>query len=187
MKKIFRCRVCGYILERTDPPGICPACGVKGKIFEEYEPPISKKRRKLLDLNMHPIMVHLPVAFIASLFLINLSRIIGIVRGESEFLHMSRAIVMVLPFLAISAAISGIIDGKLRFKRINTPHLKKKLVLAGFLILLSVSLFIIQYFIDLDQPTYNSVVLIYSIVLLGVATPLGLIGGRLLNSRVRGS
>ena len=53
MKKLYRCRVCGYILERANPPDVCPACGVKGKIFEEYDSPVSQKRRKLLHQSMN--------------------------------------------------------------------------------------------------------------------------------------
>jgi len=186
MKKLYKCRVCGYILERKDPPGICPACGVKGKIFEEYESPISEKRRKVLELHLHPIMIHFPVAFVSSMFLISVLRIIGFINDQSVFMGMLRAIVLILPFVAIFATIAGMFDGKLRFKRLDTPHLKKKLVLACFFILVSISLFVIQYFLDLHQSTYNIVVLIYSIVLLGIATPLGLIGGKLLDSKVRG-
>lgn len=186
MKKLYRCKVCSYILERTDPPGICPACGVRGKIFEEFESPVSKKRRKMLDLHVHPVMVHLPNAFAASMFLISFLRILGIVKEQSVFMGMLKAIVMVLPFSAILAAMAGIFDGKLRFKRIDTPHLKKKLVLAGFFIVISASLFLIQYFLDLEPSTYNIVVLVFSAVLLGVAMTLGLIGGRLIESKVRG-
>ena len=186
MKKLYKCRVCGYVVERKDPPGICPACGVKGKIFEEYESPISEKRRKVLELNIHPVMVHLPIAFVSSLFLLSLMRIVGVVEEQSVFMGMLNALIMILPFVVISATMTGMYDGKLRFRRLDTPHLKKKLVLASFLILISVSLFVIQYFLDLNRPTYNIVVLIYSIVLLGITTPLGLIGGKLLDSKVRG-
>jgi len=186
MKKLYKCRVCGYVVERKDPPGICPACGVKGKIFEEYESPISEKRRKVLELNIHPVMVHLPIAFVSSLFLLSLMRIVGVVEEQSVFMGMLNALIMILPFVVISATMTGMYDGKLRFRRLDTPHLKKKLVLASFLILISVSLFVIQYFLDLNRPTYNIVVLMYSIVLLGITTPLGLIGGRLLDSKVRG-
>jgi len=186
MKKLYRCRVCGYILERTDPPDICPACGVKGKIFEEYESPVSNKRRKMLDLHVHPVMVHLPNAFVACMFLISFFRIIGVVKEQSVFMGMLRAMVLLLPFSAIFAAMAGIFDGKLRFKRIDTPHLKKKLALAGLFMLISDSLFVIQVFMDLDPSTYNIVVLAHSAVLLGVAMTLGLIGDRLIESRVRG-
>lgn len=186
MKKLYRCRVCGYVLERKDAPGICPACGVKGKIFEEYESPISQKRRKMLDLHVHQITVNLPVAFVASMSLISFLRIIGIIREQSVFMGMLKAIVFFLPFSVIFAAIAGIFDGKLRFKRLNTPHLNKKIVLAALFMLISASLFVIQYFLDLNPSTYNIVVLIYSAVLLSIAGGLGLIGGKLIESKVRG-
>jgi DNA-directed RNA polymerase subunit RPC12/RpoP len=186
MKKLYRCKVCGYILERKDAPGVCPACGVKGKIFEEYESPISQKRRKILDLHMHQIMVNLPVAFVASMSLVSFLRIIGIVREESVFMGMLKSIVFFLPFSVIFAASAGIFDGKLRFKRIATPHLKKKLALAGLFFLVSALIFVIQYFLDLSPSTYNVVVLICSAVLLSIAGALGLIGGRLIETKVRG-
>jgi len=186
MKKLYRCRVCGYVVEKKDPPDICPACGVKGKIFEEFESHISEKRRKVLELHIHPIMVHLPVAFVSSMFLLSLIRIVGVVEEQSVFMGMLRAVIFILPFSAIFATMAGIFDGKLRFKRLNTPHLKKKLVLASCLILISVSLFMIQYFLVLDRSTYNIIVLVYSVVLLGIATLLGLIGNKLIDSKVRG-
>jgi len=186
MKKLYRCRVCGYVLEKNEPPGTCPACGVKGKVFEEYESPVSRKRRKILDLHVHQIMVNLPVAFVASMTLISFLRIIGIVREQSVFMGMLRASVFFLPFSVILAASAGIFDGKLRFKRIATPHLKKKLMLAGSFFIISVSIFVIQYFLDLDPSTYNIAALVHSVVLLGIAGILGLIGGKLIESKVRG-
>jgi rubredoxin/O-antigen/teichoic acid export membrane protein len=186
MKKLYRCRVCGYILERKEAPDVCPACGARGKIFEEYESPISQKRRKMLDLHVHQIMVNLPVAFVASLALISFLRVVGVVQEQSVFVGMLKAIVFFLPFSAILATAAGIFDGKLRFKRIDTPHLKKKLVLAGLFFLISASLFVIHYFLGLNPSTYYIVVLAYSAVLLSIAGALGLIGGRLIESKVRG-
>ena len=186
MKKLYRCRVCGYILERANPPDVCPACGVKGKIFEEYDSPVSQKRRKLLDLHVHPVMVHLPNAFAACMSAVSFLLILGVLKEPSVFVGMLRAMVLLLPFSAIFAAAAGIFDGKLRFKRIGTPHLKKKLMLAGLFVLISASLFVIQVFLDLDPSTYNVVVLVGSAVILGVALTLGLIGNKLVDSKVRG-
>jgi rubredoxin len=186
MKKLYRCRVCGYILEGAEPPGICPACGFKGKIFEEYESPVSEKRRKILDLHIHPVMVNLPVAFAASMSLISFLAVIGVVREPSVFMGMLKAMVLILPFSALFATLAGIYDGKLRFKRVDTPHLKKKLALASIFILISALLFLIPFFLDLAPSTYNFIVLVFSAVLLAIAIILGLIGGRLIESKVRG-
>lgn len=186
MKKLYRCKVCGYVLKAKEAPGICPACGFKGKIFEEFESPVSEKRRKILDLHVHPVMVNLPVAFVVSMSLISFLGVIGIIKESSVFAGMLKAMVLILPFSVVFATTAGIYDGKLRFKRVDTPHLRKKLLLAGLFFLISGSLFAIHVLLDLTLETYNVVVLVYSAVLLGLAMVLGLIGGRLIESKVRG-
>lgn len=186
MKKIYKCRVCGYILDREDPPDICPACGVKGKIFEEYESPISKKRRKALELYIHPIMVHFPIAFVFSMLMISFLLCLNVFDEPSVFMAMREIIIWILPFAALFAALTGIVDGKLRFKRTNTPHLKKKLIMAGGFILISALLLVMQEFFVLDKSVINVVILIFSMLLAVFAVLLGLIGSKLLESKVRG-
>jgi ferredoxin-thioredoxin reductase catalytic chain len=34
--KIWRCRVCGYLCARTEPPSLCPICRAKKEMFEEF-------------------------------------------------------------------------------------------------------------------------------------------------------
>ena len=131
MKKLFRCKVCGYIAESQKLPDVCPACGFKGKIFEEFESPISATRRMIMKLHIHPVMVHFPLAFVLSLFMINLVVLIDIIRLPSTFLAMAEAIIWLLPFAAVLATISGMYDGKLRFRRIDTPLLKKKMMASA--------------------------------------------------------
>jgi ferredoxin-thioredoxin reductase catalytic subunit len=33
---VFRCRVCGYLCARENPPGICPICKAKSDRFEKF-------------------------------------------------------------------------------------------------------------------------------------------------------
>lgn len=33
---VWRCRVCGYLCARDDPPGICPVCKAKKERFERF-------------------------------------------------------------------------------------------------------------------------------------------------------
>ena len=186
MKKIYKCKVCAYLVKGKDTPEICPACGFKGKIFEEYESPLSEKRRQALDLHAHPAMVHFPIAFVVSMALLSLLRIVGFITEQSIFTSMLHALVIVLPFVAVSAMIAGLFDGKMRFKRIDTPHLKIKIMLATSFILISSALFVTQLFLNLDQATHNIVAVVCSFVLLGIALPLGLIGGNLIEAKVRG-
>ncbi len=34
--KVWRCKVCGYLCARPEPPGICPICRAKKDRFEEF-------------------------------------------------------------------------------------------------------------------------------------------------------
>lgn len=186
MSKIFRCRVCGFLSEKDNPPEVCPACGMKGKIFEEYDSPISEKRRKALELHAHQAIIHFPLALVFGIFSISFLLMIDAFDQQSVFKVMLRLMILILPFTAVISVVTGMYDGKLRFKRINTPYLKKKLVLSSFFIVISISLLIIQYSLDLYHSSYIPIVLICSIVLSGIGVILGFIGGKLLESKVRG-
>lgn len=186
MKKMYRCKVCGFIAESEEPPEVCPACGFKGKIFEEFKSPVSAKRRIIMKLHIHPVLVHFPLAFVLSLFLINLFVLIEIIQLPSTFTAMAEAIIWLLPFAAVLATISGIYDGKLRFKRIDTPLLKKKMILSSLFILFSISLIVLQSSLELNPRSNGIMIFIYSIVLSGIGTWLGLIGSGLIEAKVRG-
>ncbi len=99
---------------------------------------------------------------------------------------MAEAIVWLLPCAAVIATLSGLYDGWLRFKRANTPLLKKKIFLSSLFILLSISLIVLLSSSDLNQRSYGFVLFVYAIVLSGIGTWLGLIGGRLIEAKVKG-
>jgi len=42
MKKLFKCGICGYIIEGEEAPAKCPKCGVSGK-FEELSTEVAEK------------------------------------------------------------------------------------------------------------------------------------------------
>ncbi len=186
MNKLYKCKVCGFVLKSKTLPDLCPACGFKGKIFEEYEPTVSAKRRKALELHAHSALVHFPIAVITYIFFINLFILAKIIPWHSVFVASLKAMVWLLPFVTLIGMLSGLYDGKMRFKKISTPLLKKKILLSILLILISISLFVLQFVLELDQSLYSLLILAFSIVLLGFVTILGLIGGTLLDSKVRG-
>ena len=186
MNKLHKCKVCGFVLKSNTLPDLCPACGFKGKIFEDFEPTVSEKRRKALELHAHSALVHFPIAVITYIFFINLLILAKIIPWHSVFAASLKAMVWLLPFVAFVGILSGLYDGKLRFKKINTPLLKKKLLLSILLIVVSASLFVLQYVLELDQSSFSLLILAHSFVLLGFVTILGLIGGTLLESKVRG-
>ncbi len=186
MNKLYKCKVCGFITKRTTLPDLCPACGFKGKIFEEFEPTVSAKRRKAMELHAHSQLVHFPIAVIIYIFLINLLILAKIIPWHSVFSDSLKAMVLLLPFVTFFGMLSGLYDGKLRFKKINTPLLKKKIILSLLLIAVSSSLLLLQITMAIDQSSYSLLLLAFSVVLLSFVTVLGLIGGTLLDSKVRG-
>ena len=186
MNKLYKCKVCGFVSKNKILPELCPACGFKGKIFEEFEPTISEKRRKALELHAHSALIHFPIAVITYIFFINLFILANVIPWHSVFVDSLKAMVWLLPFVTLMGMLSGLYDGKLRFKKITTPLLKKKMFLSILLVVVSTSLFILQYVLELDQSLFSLLILAHSLVLLGLVTILGLIGGTLLESQVRG-
>ena len=63
------CRVCGYIEDAKYRDQPCPTCGFPPTVWMDYKPRrIDTKREKLLDLHLHPIAVHFPIAATAASF-----------------------------------------------------------------------------------------------------------------------
>jgi len=71
MANLMRCKACGYVTDQGNIKDVCPACGVPAKMFEPYNHPVSLKRRRILDLHTHPVMVHFPQAFALTLFILS--------------------------------------------------------------------------------------------------------------------
>ena len=186
MSNLYKCKVCGFVTKRKTLPDLCPACGFKGKVFEEFEPDVSAKRRKALELHVHSAVVHFPIAVITYMFFVNLFVLVEVIPWHSVFAASLKAMVWLLPFVTLMGMLSGLYDGKLRFKKISTPLLKKKFFLSVLLILISITLFVLQYTLELDPSFYSLLILAFSCALLGIAALLGLIGGTLLGSKVRG-
>jgi rubredoxin len=146
-KKLLICSVCGYIITEGYKGDTCPACGVAKTAFQPYVDKMSPQRRKILNLHMHNIFVHFPQAFsLLMLFLIVVSLFLKN-SAKFDFMTTFKILSFFLPLSVVVSIISGIIDGKNRFKRITTPILKKKITVAilffifsiGIIVLLNVS------------------------------------------------
>ena len=72
MKELVRCKSCGFVMEKGKLHGKCPACGVPDKMFEPYSEKIAPFRKFMLSLDMHPVLVHFPQAFTATVLLLSL-------------------------------------------------------------------------------------------------------------------
>ena len=138
-----------------------------------------------MDLHIHPIIVHFPQAF--AIFGILLILILPFISGsfKATILDSAKVVLTILPFTVVLAFLSGLFDGKLKFKKLMTPFLKKKIVLGAGYIVFSI---ICAIFIQSTEITSTIIVLeILSLLLCNLcAAGLGKIGASLMDSKLHG-
>ena len=186
MKELVRCRSCGFVMEKGKLHGKCPACGVLDKMFEPYTENISPKRKTILSLDLHPVLVHFPQAFIVAVLVLSL--IAMAIRGAAHE-RLAAAIVVLsftLPFVVLAAFLAGLLDGKIRFRRFTTPLLKIKIIFGSLFFLFSCGLFAIAAMRPGMPPIALLAVSGVSLAGSGCASYLGKIGTSLLNSKFPG-
>lgn len=142
--KKLKCSVCGYIMGGDFPGDECPVCGALRAAFQPYEDRVSSKRRRLLDLHLHSLVVHFPQAF--SVFMLFLSVVLFFLEGfiKVEFWATLKVLSIFLPLSAAAAVISGLLDGKTRFKRLSTAILRRKIAAGVFFFILSTGIFLVM-------------------------------------------
>jgi uncharacterized membrane protein len=135
MTKLLRCKNCNFVIEEGKLGEICPACGVPRSAFEDFTPRVSEKRRKLMELNSHPIILHFPLGFILFILILTFITLIFPTFYATEIYATIKLLSFTLPFAVILAMLTGIFDANTRFKKITTPRLKKKIIFgSGFLV-----------------------------------------------------
>lgn len=118
MVKLVRCKSCGYLMPESKLGDKCPACGVPAKMFEPFEDPVGQARRRLLDAHLHPIAVHFPTAFAASLVVLTAGAFIFSGRVQELLVCAARLMSLFLPLLVIAAFLLGVLDGRTRFRSV---------------------------------------------------------------------
>jgi hypothetical protein len=115
----------------------CPACGVPAKMFLPHDERISPRRKLLLSLDIHPVLVHFPQAFTATILLLSIAG--AAIHGTLHPIIQStlRMLGVLLPFTVVLSFASGLFDGKIRFRKVITPLLIKKMILGGSYFLVS--------------------------------------------------
>lgn len=175
MVNYLKCRACDFIAEEGRLGDVCPACGLPRTVFEVYPKQISERRRFLAEQHLHPIAVHLPQVL---LFCCILMPILGYVLPRpynTEFMIIAKWAALVLPFGAIAAFASGLFDGKLRFKKLTTPLLKRKMAVGIAFLILTVAVFVL-YLAFGFQGANTWVIVVLSAVAAGSAVYLGKTG-----------
>lgn len=176
------CRVCGYV-RSMDKGGRCPACGVRDTAFVPFQHRASSNRRIFLKLDVHPVAVHFTITYTAVtallfFLLLFVDELLGVpIQGILDLQ------ITFLPLLIASGGITGLIDGKIRFRKIKTPYLLRKIVLGCILLVTSVILFILHIISQGDASFLLIEALLISLAFI-LSSYLGWIGAELICSIV---
>jgi len=186
MENLMRCKACGFVTRQGKIKDVCPACGVPARMFEPYTHPVSLQRRRILDLHTHPVMVHFPQAFALTLSLLSFSAFFVPAFLREHLFSAMWVLSALLPFFVVIAIATGLIDGKLRFRRVTTPLLRKKIGLAVVSLVTSVVLAFLALSGQFVTPSAHMIYFLLTLVASLCGALLGLIGGKLLDARFPG-
>jgi hypothetical protein len=154
---------------------VCPACGMPRKVFEPYRERVSINRLRLLNLDLHPIAIHLSQAMVIAIPLLALLTRFVPVLYPDVLKNVLLFSLTVFPFTLVLAIMTGIVDGLTRFKTLNTPLLRVKIIFS--LIILSLS--VIMYLLARNENNYILTVIL-SFLCLAAGIQLGLWGKKLI-------
>jgi uncharacterized membrane protein len=187
MKKLVRCKACGYIMEEGKLGDRCPACGAPKAAFVEYTDPMNRTRRRLLKWELHPIAVHFPVSFAVAVLVFSI--IIAFMSGDVKEMLVNTTEIMVLfiPVLVIVAGVAGYIDGKVRFRKIrNSRILKKKILYSSFLFVIAAVLAVTVWTEGFDSIVSVSLIAVLAAVAVVLISILALLGTSITESAFAG-
>jgi len=166
---------------------MCPACGVPAKQFEPYVERISEKRLKLMKMDIHPIVVHMPQAFAALLVLLSIILLITGTGIAHTLMHDTAVVLaLILPFTVLAAFCAGIFDAKLRFRRVTTPILKRKMLAGISFFVCAAAAAVLVLIAGIDGTFPLVIFLVLQVMGLGFGAVLGLMGSTLLNAAFPG-
>ncbi len=126
MAQLMRCRSCGYFLAEDALGDACPVCGVPRKMFEPYTDPVSERRRWILGLHIHPIVVHFSISFAVCALAASLFSLVFPHLLRHTVTGALRSVVALLPLVLIATYLTGLYDGRVRFRRAKSLFLRQK-------------------------------------------------------------
>lgn len=176
MKELVRCRPCGFVMEADKLGDVCPACGLPRKVFEPYRERVSMNRLRLLNLDLHPIAIHLSQSLVIAIPILTILTHFFPGLYPVQLKNVFIFSVTLFPFTLGLAITTGVIDGLTRFKTLKTPLLRVKIVFSLIILTLSIILF----FIARNEKLY-AITLVLSFLSLGAGVQLGLWGKKLIN------
>ena len=140
----------------------------------------------MLNLHLHLMVVHFPQAFTVTVLALALSPLIF--RGSARALLEDTLKILSLLLLPAAAAAfgAGVIDGRLRFKRLRrSPILLRKLILASLLFLASLGLALLLWF-GHGADSANVPVIVLGLIAAGCSIGLGRLGMQISTSEMPG-
>jgi len=146
MSGLIRCKACGYVMNESHLKDLCPACGLPKTVFEPYTKKIAARRKFVIDQHLHPIAVHFPQVFLLLALILPVLALIVNDPVRAEMLIIAKWSILVLPFTVLGGLVTGLVDGKIRFKKITTPLLVNKMIAGVVLQVLSILTFSLYMF-----------------------------------------
>lgn len=186
MANLIRCKACGYVTVKGKIKDVCPACGVPEKMFESYQDPVSEKRHRILGLHIHPIIVHFPQAFAFTLFVLAVLFFVAPPQINGVLNCTMQVISSALPFFLILALLTGLVDGKTRFRKVTTPFLKKKIIFGLSFLFTSILIAVVALALPLASLLVMVLFTLLTIIAVGCSIVLGLIGDELMEAKLSG-
>lgn len=188
MEKTWCCVVCGYLHKGDQPPASCPICHADASKFElvvEDGTAVAEENRtgllqEMLDsLVPHAIFAHFPNALIPTTVLfLGIFLLFGAESfATSAFYVLVVAVLSVLPTLA-----TGLYDWKNSYGGQMTPIFRKKIALAGLLLVLGMIAVLVRWQnpgLLTDGSVAAWLFLLLIAAMLGCVTLLGHYGGML--------
>jgi hypothetical protein len=182
MATMMRCRSCGYVIAEGKLKDACPACGVPRKMLEPWADPVSARRRALLDMNLHPLVIHFTIAFTASAFALSLFSVVFPRFLAGLATNLLVVMTAVLPITVLAGWAAGVFDGKIRFRRVTTPLLARKMVMGAAVFLETLAAAALLFAVGLDPLWVRVVIAVLLGIALGAVAVLAKIGGGLRGS-----
>lgn len=186
MTTLMRCKACGFVTDQAKIKDVCPACGVPAKMFEQFTHPVSLKRRRILELHTHPVLVHFPQAFVLTLLLLSFFAFFVPTMLQESLSSTIKVLSFLLPFFVAGSIAAGLLDGKVRFRKVTTPLLKKKIILSLIFFITSIVMAVFALSGQLFTSPAHIIYAFLTVIVSSCGVLLGLIGGKLLDAKFPG-
>jgi uncharacterized membrane protein len=187
MKKLVRCKSCGYIMPEGSLKDKCPACGVPSRMFEPYDDPMSESRRRILSFDLHPIAVHFTVSFAVAILVFLVATLFFRGSAQGFLICTAKVMSLLLPVLVLIAFLLGLLDGRTRFRQLKRSQiLKKKIIYGSIFLIFSIGLALFLWLVGMGSAFLTSIALVLSVVTVGCTVMLSLLGVQILNAALPG-